>query len=195
MAKVVQLRKSDWYQLKISLNHVKPVIWRRILVEAGITLPDFHKIIQTVMGWTNTHLHQFVIGGKYYSEPDEESLVESIDYRKIKLNQVLTEVKQTMNYEYDFGDGWEHKIVLEKVINDSTHTYPQCLDGKRNCPPEDCGGPYGYEDLLKIIANPKDEEYEEMIEWLGAEFDPEYLDIDEINDMLKEKDFGCIIID
>jgi len=195
MAKVIQLRKSDCYKLKISLNNVKPLIWRRFLVDSNIKLPDLHKVIQTVMGWTNSHLHQFIIDGRFYSEPDEDSFSECIDYRKIKLNQVLSTEKQTIKYEYDFGDGWVHKIVLEKILHDCIQKYPVCLDGKRNCPPEDCGGPYGYEDLLKVISDPEDEGYDEMIEWLGDDFDPEYIDIEEINEMLKEPDFGCITFD
>lgn len=195
MAKVLHLPKKDWYQLKISLNNIKPEVWRRFLIQSDIKLPDLHKAIQTVMGWTNSHLHQFIIDGKFYSEPDDESFAEIIDYRKIRLYKVLTEEKQTINYEYDFGDGWEHTITLEKVLTDSVQKYPVCLEGKRSCPPEDCGGPYGYEDLLKIISNPEDEEYTEMIEWLGDGFDPEYFDKDDINDLLKERDYGCITLD
>ena len=106
MAKVLHLPKKDWYQLKISLNNIKPEVWRRFLIQSDIKLPDLHKAIQTVMGWTNSHLHQFIIDGKFYSEPDDESFAEIIDYRKIRLYKVLTEEKQTINYEYDFGDGW-----------------------------------------------------------------------------------------
>ncbi len=195
MAKVVQLRKSDWYQLKITLNNIKPAIWRRFIVRSDIKLPDLHKVIQTVMGWSNSHLHQFIIDGKFYAEPDDESFTESIDYRKIRLNQVLAGEKQAIKYEYDFGDGWEHQIVLEKVLNDNTQKHPVCLDGKRNCPPEDCGGPFGYDDLLKAFSDPENEEHEDIIDWLGEDFDPEYFDIEEINEMLQEKDYGCITFD
>ncbi len=195
MAKVIHLPKKDWYQLKISLNNIKPQIWRRFLIQSDIKLPDLHKAIQTVMGWTNSHLHQFIIDGKFYSEPNDESFTETVDYRKIRLNKVLTEEKQTINYEYDFGDGWEHTIVLEKILTDSVQKYPVCLEGERSCPPEDCGGPHGYEDLLIIISNPEDEDYTEMIEWLGDGFDPEYFDKEDINDLLKEKDYGCITLD
>jgi len=195
MAKELQFQKHDWYQLKISLNNIKPPIWRRFVVESNIKLPDLHKVIQTIMGWTNSHLHQFIIDGKYYSEPDEDSFTECIDYRKIKLAQVLSSEKQTITYVYDFGDGWEHKLVLEEILQNHSQKSPACLAGKRSCPPEDCGGPYGYEDLLKVISDPKNEEYNEMIEWLGDDFDPEYIDIEEINEMLKERDYGCITLD
>ncbi|GAB4219310.1 MAG: plasmid pRiA4b ORF-3 family protein [Spirochaetota bacterium] len=191
--KTAKHKSNKWYQLKICLLHIKPLIWRRFIVNSDIKLPDLHKVIQTVMGWTNTHLHQFVKDDIIYSEPDEDSLIEYVDYRKIKLNQLLKKEKQYILYEYDFGDGWEHKIVLEKIITEGDFPkHPVCIGGKRNCPPEDCGGPYGYLDLLKIISNPENEEYDEMMEWLGGEFDPEYFDMELINDLLKSKNYGVI---
>jgi len=193
--KITKLKNNEWYQLKISLNDIKPLIWRRFIVDSQIKLPDLHKVIQTVMGWTNSHLHQFIKDGKFYSEPDEESFVEYIDYRKIKLNQILQKEKQSFIYEYDFGDGWEHKIVLEKIIKGNIYKHPLCIDGQRSCPPEDCGGPYGYQDLLKIISNPNNDEYDEMMEWLGNDFDPEHFDIELINERLKRKNYGLITFD
>jgi len=101
--------------------------------------------------------------------------------------------KDVLLYEYDFGDGWEHEIILEKIIEeDEKNQIPRCIDGKQNCPPEDCGGIWGYEDLLKVIKDKKHDEYEEMMEWLGEEFDPDYFNINEVNKLLKQKDFGCI---
>ncbi|MEW6525457.1 MAG: plasmid pRiA4b ORF-3 family protein [Spirochaetota bacterium] len=193
--KITKLKNNEWYQLKISLNDIKPLIWRRFIVDSQIKLPDLHKVIQTVMGWTNSHLHQFIKDGKFYSEPDEESFIECIDYRKIKLNQILQKEKQSFIYEYDFGDGWEHKIVLEKIIKGNIYKHPLCIDGQRSCPPEDCGGPYGYQDLLKIISNPNNDEYDEMMEWLGNDFDPEHFDIELINERLKRKNYGLITFD
>ena len=195
MAKVIQLKSSEWYQLKISLNNVKPLIWRRFVVNSDIKLPDLHKVIQTVMGWTNSHLHQFVADKKFYCEPDPDSATEYTDYIKVKLNQILAKENQSIIYEYDFGDGWEHEIVLEKILPEHIKKHPYCTEGEKSCPPEDCGGPFGYEDLLGILSNPDDDEYKEMIEWLGDDFDPEYFDIEEINDMLKDRDYGCIAFD
>lgn len=115
------------------------------------------------------------------------------DYRKIKLNYFLKKENDKLVYEYDFGDGWEHEILLEKILpDDSNFQYPECLKGKMNCPPEDCGGVWGYSDMLEILKNPEHAEYEEYIEWLGGEFDPEHFDINEVNEMLKSKDYGCI---
>ncbi|MGB4254390.1 MAG: plasmid pRiA4b ORF-3 family protein [Rectinema sp.] len=180
------------YQIKIRLKHVKPAIWRKFLVEDNMKLPDFHKVIQTVMGWTNSHLHQFVIKDKYYGEPDEDSFGETIDYKNLKLKDVLTFEKQKIIYEYDFGDGWEHEIVLEKIFNNRNIDNPICLSGKRNCPPEDSGGPYGYMDLLEVISDPTNEDYKEMKSWIGEDFDPEYFDKEVINELLATKDYGCI---
>ncbi|MBP8084282.1 MAG: plasmid pRiA4b ORF-3 family protein [Spirochaetes bacterium] len=188
----MKLKVNEVYQLKITLQETKPEIWRRFLVDSSIKLPDLSKVIQTVMGWTNSHLHQFVKDGKIYSEPDEESFHESVDYRKIRLNQFMTEEKQSVIYDYDFGDGWSHKIVLEKIISDKIQNYPECIGGKRACPPEDCGGPFGYGNLMEILSDPDNEEYDSMMDWLEGDFDPEFFDIEEVNEMLKEKDYGCV---
>src|SRR3990172_7013373 len=193
MAKVKQLKSKDAYQLKISLDHVKPAIWRRFIVESDIKLPVLHKVIQIVMGWYNSHLHQFRINDQFYSSPDEEALSEYVDYRKTRLNALITNEKQKFHYDYDFGDGGEHTIVLEKIIpREKSTKYPICIDGKRNSPPEDCGGAGGYEDLLETISDPANDEYEDMLGWLGGDYDPEEFDIDSINKSLREKDFGCI---
>ncbi len=193
MAKVKRIISERVFQLKITLNHVKPPVWRRFLVGSDIKLPDLHKVIQTVMGWTNSHLHQFIVAGTYYTLPEDDFAGEVTDYRKIKLESVIDAPKAKFEYEYDFGDGWEHVIVLEKVLPRMKDVhYPVCVGGKRNCPPEDCGGPGGYEDLLGIVGDPKHVEYEGMMEWLGGEFDPEEFDIEAVNESLREKDYGCI---
>ncbi|KUG23070.1 hypothetical protein ASZ90_007147 [hydrocarbon metagenome] len=193
MANVKRIKSDNLFQLKITLNHIKPPIWRRVLVDSDIKLPDLHKIIQTVMGWTNSHLHQFIIGNRYYSLPDDESFCKVVDYRRIKLDSLFNTPKSKFIYEYDFGDGWEHSIVIEKILPREKNTYyPICIDGKRSCPPEDCGGAFGYENLITIINNPEHEEYNEMMEWLGDYFAPEEFNIDEVNEFLSEKNFGCI---
>ena len=193
MATVKRIKSDNVFQLKITLNHIKPPIWRRVLVDSDIKLPDLHKIIQTVMGWTNSHLHQFIIGNRYYSLPDDESFCEAVDYRRIKLDSLFNTPKSKFIYEYDFGDGWEHSIVIEKILPREKNTYyPICIDGKRSCPPEDCGGTFGYENLIKIINNPGHKEYDELMEWLGDYFAPEEFNLDEVNESLREKNFGCI---
>jgi hypothetical protein len=138
------------------------------------------------MGWTNSHLHQFIKNKEFYAEPSLEDEMGTIDYSKIKLSAMLKKEKDTFKYEYDFGDSWEHTLLLEKILPiDSNIKYPVCIDGKMNCPPEDCGGVWGYSDLLKILSDPKHEEYEDYIEWLGNDFDPNEFDLEEINMMLR----------
>jgi hypothetical protein len=173
------------YQLKITLRGSKPPIWRRFVVPSSITLPKLHGIIQLVMGWTDTHLHEFVSRRDSYGVPDPEWSSGAKNEARVRLNKLLHEEKQRLLYLYDFGDGWEHVIELEKIIIENIPSFkPKCLAGKGACPPEDCGGIYGYYDLLEIIKDPKDPEHGNMIEWLGGDIDPDYFDIDELNEIL-----------
>jgi Plasmid pRiA4b ORF-3-like protein len=170
------------YQIKISLIGAKPPIWRTILVPSDLRLDAFHDVIQIVMGWRNCHLHQFIQNNVFYGIPDDEFGMEIEDEAKFKLFHLLKKEKDTIKYEYDFGDSWEHKILLEKILPDDGKTVlPVCIKGKRACPPEDCGGIWGYEELLETISNPKHPDHEDMLEWLGGEFDPEEFDLEEIN--------------
>ena len=186
------------YQIQIALKNFKPKIWRRILVPSDVSLSDFHKIIQTTMGWTNTHLHQFYKNGKRYMEQMEEDYMwddrNQFDYIAMQLSDLLRYEKEKISYEYDFGDGWNHEIVLEKILPfDDKEEYPVCIKGKMNCPLEDCGGAWGYADLLEVLKNPKHKEYEELVDWIGDEhFDPEHFDKDEVNELLREKNYGCL---
>ena len=161
------------YQMKITLKEVKPPIWRRIQVKSDITLKVLHKTIQIVMGWTNSHLHKFDIRAPS-SEP------------KVRLNQLNLQEKQKFLYVYDFGDNWELVILVEKILPmDEKTQYPICIAGKRSGPPEDCGGPWGYMDLLNVLNDPNDPEYDERIEWIGQGFDSELFDTEEINVRLR----------
>jgi hypothetical protein len=178
------------YQVQIALKGFKPKIWRRILVPDNLLLSDFHQVIQTTMGWTDSHLHQFIKDRVFYTvripEDDLWDEMNNVDYKKMKISDLLKREKEKITYEYDFGDGWEHDIMLEKIFPvDDKIKYPVCLAGEMNCPPEDCGGVEGYLDLLEILKQPDHEEYESMIEWLGDEFDPEYFDKDKVNGLLK----------
>ena len=173
------------YQIQVALKGFKPKIWRRVLIQPDMLLSDFHYFIQAVMGWTNAHLHQFVQHGIFYSEPHPDD-IDSEDYTGIRVSDLLESEKDYLIYEYDFGDGWEHQIVLEKVLPKTIETQlPVCLKGKMNCPPEDCGGVWAYAELLEILKQPEHEEYESYIEWLGEDFDPEYFDKDEVNRLLR----------
>lgn len=162
------------------------------MINSDILLVDLHRIIQTTMGWTNSHLHLFSDGIFEYS-PKEFEVENTKNSRIVRLDKILKEEKSKINYEYDFGDGWEHDLILEKILTpDNQLQVPKCIAGKRNCPPEDCGGIWGYSDMLEILKQTDHEEYESYLEWLGGNFDPEYFDMDDINERLKKKDFGCI---
>lgn len=180
---------KNMYQIKISLMSAKPPIWRRLLAHSSIRLDTLHNAIQYSMGWHDSHLHQFEIGGHIYGmkddEFDDEFGFETNDERNYKLSDLLTREKNSMVYEYDFGDGWRHKITLEKIFpSDPSAELVKCIKGKRACPPEDCGGIWGYENLLEIINDPEHPEHEEMLEWVGEEFDPEYFSLDMVNTLL-----------
>jgi len=174
------------YQIKIALKGSKPRIWRRVLVPSDLLLPDFHTIIQITMGWTNSHLHQFIKNKTFYSQrmPDDGFWDEmnNVDYSKVEISDLLKKEKDRMIYQYDFGDNWEHEIILEKIEdNVAGKNIPTCLTGKHNCPPEDCGGLWGYYDMLEVLQNPEHEEYDDYLEWLGEDFDPKYFDKEEVN--------------
>ncbi|MDP2364546.1 MAG: plasmid pRiA4b ORF-3 family protein [Ignavibacteria bacterium] len=185
------------YQVQIALRDYRPKIWRRLLIPSDLLLSDFHKVIQSSMGWTNSHLHQFIKNRVYFTmrmkDDDMWDDMNSVDYKKMKVSDLLKAVKEKIIYEYDFGDGWQHDIILEKILAyDDKLKHPICLAGKMNCPPEDCGGIWGYSNMLEILKQPKHEEYESFVEWLGGDFDPEEFDIDYVNELLSEKDFGCM---
>ena len=182
------------YQFKIQLSNVtKPPVWRRIIVDERLTFKELHKVIQLVFDWDNCHLYQFSPSG-YGSNPvialpsKDDWEQPEMNAMKTKLNMIFTREKQSFNYIYDFGDDWSHKIVLEKLVPEPIES-PVCLDGKGTCPPEDCGGVWGYENLKLILADPSHEEYKEMKEWLGIEDDEEWdadaFDLVEVNESLR----------
>ena len=179
-----QSKKSPIYQIKVTLRDSKPPIWRRLQVTGDTTLNSLHLILQEAMGWEGYHLYQFIVGQTYFGEPDPDFDAE--DDSKVKLSQIMPLEKQKFTYEYDFGDSWLHEILVEKILPPEPGVrYPLCLKGKRACPPEDCGGVWGYDTLLETIKDPGNEEYEEMMDWLGGEFDPEAFDLDSINQRLE----------
>jgi len=178
------------YQLKISLLNAKPPIWRRILVPGTINLGDLHTVLQIVMGWTDSHLHQFIANNKFYGIQDEglDFDMEIEDESQYKISELLKKEKRTIAYEYDFGDSWRHNIVLEKILPfENDKELPVCVTGKRACPPEDCGGIWGYTELLQILKDSSHPEHHEMLDWLGGEFDSEKFDVNETNAVLAER--------
>lgn len=245
MAKTNRPIAEQIYQLKITLNDSKPPIWRRIQVRADTPLSTLHDIIQDIMPWTNSHLHQFIVGDwrasiffsdpqfeldnymvhepealqeklaklgfdmklweeAHDTEPEEAPLFRGLDIGGIgrldslfaflrvmdesraTIQQVVSREGAKFFYEYDFGDGWDHVILLEKILQaEPGKQYPMCLKGKNACPPDDCGGIWGYYGMLEAIQDPKHPEHESMLEWLGGEFDPEAFDLEATNKALR----------
>jgi hypothetical protein len=178
---------ANVFQLKVTLLDTKPPIWRRVLVDGGSTLDHLHEVIQAAFGWWNYHLHEFEVGRTRYGvpDPDEDWGEPPRDERRTRLDAIAGG-GSSFRYTYDFGDGWDHKIVVEKVLPaDAAITVPACLDGRRACPPEDCGGTWGYRELLEILANPAHPEHHERREWLDRPFDPEAFDPSEFEDNLR----------
>lgn len=173
---------SPVYQLRVTLQDVRPPVWRRFQVRSDTTLYKLHQILQVVMGWTNSHLHLFTIAGKDYGEPDPEFEMDIASERRVRLFQLITRPRSKFTYEYDFGDSWEHDLVLEHILPaDPAVRYPVCLAGARACPPEDCGGAPGYAELLEALRDPQHEEHDELLEWVGGSFDPEAFDLAIVN--------------
>lgn len=171
-------------QLYIELDDSEPLVWRRFLVPSDITVDDLHGVVQVVMGWENDHLFRFQKDGIYYDDASDTNRGHrSAD--EYQLYRFFRQVGEKCTYHYDFGDDWIHTIRLEaKLPIEPGRKYPECLDGGGACPPEDCGGVYGYADLLEIVADPDHEEYEERLDWLGDSFDPLHFSLSEVNAML-----------
>ena len=176
------------YELKVTIRGIRPLIWRRIRVPRCMSLLELHDVIQIVFGWTDTHLHEFVIGGAKYNLPDEFDGIGAVDERKVTLAKVLGRGAKRFVYTYDFGDNWQHEIVVEKVVPAGPgEDRAVCLAGKRHRPPEDCGGPWGYARFLKAIREPSHEEHDSMLDWVGGSFDPEAFDLDAVNRSLSNR--------
>ncbi len=174
------------YQLKISMKGITPQIWRRIQVPENYTFLDLHDAIQAAMNWEDYHLHEFEMlnpktgaldkigtAGDDYEEFGEPLVPEN----KAKISKYFTLENKVALYTYDFGDNWQVKVRLEKILpKEEGVEYPICTAGKRASPPEDTGGVWGYEEMLEVLKDPEHEEYEDTVEWLGEDFDPEYFD-------------------
>lgn len=181
------------YQLKVTLRHIRPPVWRRLQVGGDTTLGQLNRYLQVAMGWWNSHLHLFQIGRTEYRQPDpEEDLFwESTakDENAAVLGEVVPAEKEKFRYVYDFGDHWEHEIVVEKILpRGGDLAYPVCLAGQRACPPEDCGGPGGYRELLQALSDPDHPEHESWTEWVPDGFEAEECDLEELNRRLRSPD-------
>ena len=191
--------QREVFQLKIVLEGSKPPIWRRVLIPADLKLPDLHEVIQLVMGWNHEHLHHFMVGTRakglhFYGDPDlldidlmQEAEGKFINDLNVPIDHLLVSRKDWIRYEYDFGDGWIHRLTLEDILVQPLQLarIPRCVTGQRACPPEDIGGVFGYERALPILANPADPEHQEMLDWIGP-FDPNRFDLEAVNADLSE---------
>ena len=183
MAKKKPAKKppSTIYQFKITLLGTNPKIWRRIQIP-DCKLNTLHYHIQAVMGWANSHLHHFDIKGERHGIPehlDYDGDGDIVDSRKVMVGDIVPKngKKLAFRYTYDFGDNWEHEVLFEGVVEpEPGKKYPVCLEGERGCPPEDCGGIGGYEQLLAVLADRRHEEHQDMLQWVGKDFDPARFD-------------------
>jgi len=174
-------------QLRVELLHVEPHVWRRVIVPEAVTLSKLHQVLQTAMGWTDSHLHEYVIARKHYGIPDpdwpsEEPLQ---DERRVQLKPFIEARVRRFTYLYDFGDGWEHEITVEELLaRKDSGPRIVCTAGENACPPEDVGGERGYASFLEAIANPHHEQYQEMLDWIGYPFDLRSFDLNAVNQRL-----------
>ena len=175
-------------QLRISLKDHTPTIWRRLVVPGEIKLSKLHSIFQAAMGWEDYHLHQFQIGEQVYGMPDDEGdfgEFDDIDEDTVVLSDVVS-APLRFSYQYDFGDNWQHEVVVETVESvPLVLKFAACIDGQRACPPEDCGGTGGFEEFVEAVTDPTHEEHVDYVEWVGRPFDPESFSIAATNAALQ----------
>ena len=185
-----RIEPAKVYQLKVTLMETDPPIWRRLRVPGDTTLARLDRIIQTAMGWTNSHLHTFTAGGLLYADPSSEWEIPVKDERRVRLDRIASEEGEAFVYEYDLGDSWRHQVLVEEVrVRSGSADGPVCLSGARACPPEDCGGVQGYYQTLEILRDPRHEEYQDSKTWIesmtGGPFDPDVFDVEAVNSALK----------
>jgi hypothetical protein len=182
---------TELVMLHIELEYLTPTIWRDVRIPISFSLENVHIVIQCAMGWLESHLHEFEIGGVRYGvpEPDWDFGLELTDERSVTLETALGR-RRTFRYVYDFGDWWQHKISVKKagVAKTAADARPICLAGEYACPPEDVGGPPGYAEFLQVLFDPKHPDREDLLEWVGKDFDPAVFDIETANADLAEFD-------
>jgi hypothetical protein len=178
------------YQIKVGLLEVSPLVWRRFLVPANISLHRLHLVLQGVFDWQNYHLYHFQIGRSKYSTPHPDNAFYELDFKdsyRAKIGNLVKEKGSLFLYEYDFGDEWEHQLLLEDILDrDIKNRYPICLAGENASPREDSGGAYGYMEKLEIIRNPYHEEFQDIRTWMGKNFDPRKFDLKAVNHKLSK---------
>jgi hypothetical protein len=173
------------HQLKVTLLHLSPPVWRRLAIPSDMPLGALHYVLQLAMGWDDSHLHDFRVGKTTYGDPEMLEELGDADEWEASLAEVAPRRGSRLRYTYDYGDNWEHDIVVEQVGPPMPDVrYPVCVAGERAGPPDDCGGVWGYADLLEALADPNHPEHGWMLEWAGGPIDPEAFDLDEVNKRL-----------
>jgi hypothetical protein len=176
------------YQFHISLRDIDPSIWRRVQVWQDTKLPRLHAILQILFNWEDYHLHEFRLGRRFYGEPDPDDKHfgrKVYDEQFVRIDRLLPRVGDELDYVYDFGDNWRHRVLLEAMLlPEADAFYPRCIEGERNGPPEDAGGTRGYASYLKAISDRTDERHEELLQWRG-EYDAEAFSLRDVNARLK----------
>jgi hypothetical protein len=187
--KALATKSRSAFQLKITLRDVTPPVWRRVQTP-DCTLAEFHQTIQAVMGWQNCHMHEFHVGDtrvvaremEEFEETPEGSRLET----EVRLSDIYAAGEKRFGYMYDFGDGWEHEIKIEKtLLRNVVGEDPTCTGGARACPPDDVGGPFGYEEFVAALADASHERHAELSEWYGEDFDPARFELEEVNRQLE----------
>ncbi len=176
------------HRLKVTLRQVTPPVWRRIEVVSDMTLSELAGTLEAAMGWMGGHLHAFDAGGTTYELPDEEGFggLQTRDERKVRLHEVLPVLGAKLRLDYDFGDGWMHDVLVEAIEPRADGvTYPRCLAGRRACPPDDCGGPWGYTELLDALCDPLHPAHAERADWVPRGFDPTVFDVEQATEMMR----------
>jgi hypothetical protein len=173
------------YQLHVALLDITPVIWRRLWIPGTLKLSKLDRVIQEAFGWTNSHLHEFRVAGERYGMTEIDGMDDDEDLqdeKKFTVAKVLKASVTEFEYEYDFGDGWRHRGVVEGIMAATPYNdWPLCLTGENACPPEDVGGSGGFENFVQSMADPEDDDHFENWTWYGGPFDPKGFDVNTTN--------------
>lgn len=171
-------------QLRVEVRDIAPPIWRRLVVPADVALDELHEVLQIAFGWTDSHLHDFQVGEVRFAQLGDDDELFAVEERGAALGAIARQGSSFV-YRYDFGDDWDHEILVEDITEPSRGPRRvECLDGARACPPEDCGGTHGYAELLRVLADPNDEEHASMKNWVGRGYAPDRFEIVKVNKKL-----------
>lgn len=178
------MTRSTYLWCHVWLVDSEPPIWRRFQISDRASLADLHRVLQVVMGWQNSHLHEFNVGGDRFAAASSTPRSDAQDSANRSLASFNFKPEEQFIYLYDFGDGWIHLITVESATSDDSLSLAQCLEGERACPPENSGGVWGYQELLEQLEDPEDPNFDDLLDWIGPDFDPEHFDCEQVNHQL-----------